>query len=94
MFVTPSDSESPVFSDSCPQYVEAFGADLSVDTWVHMTAPHVTDNSGSVNVTHNETSSSLYPLGLTLVQYTASDESFNTVMCDVYVNVTGGSFRH
>ena len=63
-----------------------FGMPNAVANW---TDPVVTDNTVAVTSTPDTPSGSTFPLGSTLVTYTAQDAYGNTAQCLVYVNVIG-----
>ena len=56
---------------------------------VNWTDPAVSDNTVAVTSTPDTPSGSSFPLGGTLVTYTAQDAYGNTAQCLVYVTVVG-----
>ena len=63
------------------------GLAYAVVTW---TEPTVTDNSGVLTLTSGYQSGDQFPIGDTLVTYTASDLAGNIATLSFHVNVTGG----
>ncbi|XP_069375236.1 sushi, von Willebrand factor type A, EGF and pentraxin domain-containing protein 1 isoform X3 [Paralichthys olivaceus] len=85
--VTVIDTEPPVI-DRCrsPPMVPATDAETAV-TWE---VPQFSDNSGGrLTVTSSHTPGSLFPVGETLVQYTATDAAGNSRACNLTVSVQG-----
>ncbi|XP_071804899.1 uncharacterized protein [Asterias amurensis] len=84
--VTVTDNESPRLKD-CPMDQEAF-ADSTNYTTVTWAAPMVEDNSMSmVDLTLSNSSGTSFPVGTTLVTYTATDPSGNADTCSFNVTV-------
>ena len=85
------DTEAPVIT-ACP-------ADQSFDpqtdqvtataTW---TEPTASDNTGFVTLTSTQNPGDMFPIGATLVTYTATDASGNKAICLFTVTVTGNLF--
>ena len=84
----PVDAEDPVMSgclNTLTLNTEA-GMDSRLVNWFE---PMATDNSGQVNVTGTHTPGTLYPIGDTIVIYTAVDSSGNSDMCTFTITVIG-----
>lgn len=80
------DNESPRLKD-CPIDQEAF-ADSTNYTTVNWTAPTVEDNSMAIiDLTPSNSSGTSFPVGTTLVTYTATDPSGNSDTCSFNVTV-------
>ena len=62
------------------------GVDNATVTW---TEPTVTDNSGVLTLTSDYQPGDQFPIGVTLVTYTASDPNGNIAMLSFHVNVSG-----
>ncbi|XP_047448268.1 sushi, von Willebrand factor type A, EGF and pentraxin domain-containing protein 1 isoform X2 [Mugil cephalus] len=85
--VTVIDTEPPVI-DRCrsPPAVQA----TNTDTAVVWEVPQFSDNSGGrLTVTSSHSPGSLFPVGETLVQYTATDAAGNSRTCNLTVTVQG-----
>ncbi|XP_034471250.1 sushi, von Willebrand factor type A, EGF and pentraxin domain-containing protein 1 isoform X4 [Hippoglossus hippoglossus] len=85
--VTVVDTEPPVI-DRCrsPPMVRATDAETAV-TWE---VPQFSDNSGGrLTLTSSRTPGSLFPVGETLVQYTATDAAGNSCDCNLTITVQG-----
>lgn len=82
--VTIRDNTNPVFSN-CPTNIEltANTSCTAVATW---TPPSAQDNC-SVNVTTSHQPGTSFPIGETMVTYTATDPSGNTAICSFRVTV-------
>ncbi|MEE9371512.1 MAG: HYR domain-containing protein [Saprospiraceae bacterium] len=77
------DTEAPIVH-TCP-------SDINVDvpnTTVTWTLPTFSDNCGTVNTATNYNSGSTFPIGVTEVIYTATDQCGNTSTCAFNVTVT------
>jgi gliding motility-associated-like protein len=85
--VTVVDSEAPKFAD-CPSDIEvdaAIGSCDAVVTWIEPTA---TDNcSSTITQTSSHVSGDVFPVGTTIVTYTATDSSGNESICEFTVTV-------
>ena len=85
------DDEMPTFSD-CPSDVSVnvnttSGSSTGVATW---TEPTAYNNSGAVDsVVSNYSPGDLFPIGTTIVIYTAMDIYGNTANCSFNVTVGG-----
>ncbi|XP_072175625.1 uncharacterized protein [Diadema setosum] len=87
--VTVIDNENPVLN-GCPadQNLETdLGSAGAVACWA---VPTTSDNSGSVSLTSTAESGAFFPIGRTLVTYTATDPSGNTapIVCSFNITVT------
>ncbi|XP_008281602.1 sushi, von Willebrand factor type A, EGF and pentraxin domain-containing protein 1 [Stegastes partitus] len=85
--VTVIDTEPP-FIDRCrsPPAIQA----TNTETPVVWEVPQFSDNSGGrLTVTSSHSPGSLFPVGETLVQYTATDAAGNSRTCNLTVAVTG-----
>ncbi|XP_019713979.1 sushi, von Willebrand factor type A, EGF and pentraxin domain-containing protein 1 isoform X2 [Hippocampus comes] len=85
--VTVIDTEPPVI-DKCrsPPTVQATDAEMAV-VWEE---PQFSDNSGSrLSVTRSHSPGSLFPVGESLVQYTATDAAGNGRTCNLTITVRG-----
>nr|XP_043878628.1 sushi, von Willebrand factor type A, EGF and pentraxin domain-containing protein 1 isoform X4 [Solea senegalensis] len=85
--VTVIDTEPPVI-DRCrsPPTVQA----TDVETVVIWEVPQFSDNSGGrLTVTSSHSPGSLFPVGETVVQYTATDAAENSRICNLTVTVQG-----
>jgi hypothetical protein len=82
-----ADTEDPVISD-CPANISVSNDAGSCGAIVNWTAPTATDNSGSVNLTSNFEPGSFFPVGTTVVTYTATDAAGNTATCSFEVTVS------
>uniref|UniRef100_A0A8C4ZWE3 Sushi, von Willebrand factor type A, EGF and pentraxin domain-containing protein 1 n=1 Tax=Gadus morhua TaxID=8049 RepID=A0A8C4ZWE3_GADMO len=86
--VTVVDTEPPVI-DRCrsPPMVQATDSEAAVVRWE---VPQFSDNSGGrIVVTGSHTPGSLFPVGETLVRYTATDAAGNNRTCDLTITVQG-----
>uniref|UniRef100_A0A1A7X820 Sushi, von Willebrand factor type A, EGF and pentraxin domain containing 1 n=2 Tax=Iconisemion striatum TaxID=60296 RepID=A0A1A7X820_9TELE len=85
--VTVIDTEPP-FIDRCrsPPTVQA----TNTETAVNWEVPQFSDNSrGRLTVTSSHSPGSLFPVGETLVQYTATDAAGNRHTCNLTITVQG-----
>ncbi|XP_041840984.1 sushi, von Willebrand factor type A, EGF and pentraxin domain-containing protein 1 isoform X2 [Melanotaenia boesemani] len=85
--VTVIDTEPPVI-DRCrsPPTVQA----ANTETAVVWDVPQFSDNSGGrLKVTSSHTPGSLFPVGETVVQYTANDAAGNSRTCNLTITVQG-----
>jgi gliding motility-associated-like protein len=85
--VTVLDDTLPVFAN-CPTAISltANGSCEAIAIW---TAPTATDNcSAALSVTESHPSGTTFPLGVTLVSYSAIDEAGNSALCSFEVTVT------
>uniref|UniRef100_A0A3P8S3J5 Sushi, von Willebrand factor type A, EGF and pentraxin domain-containing protein 1 n=1 Tax=Amphiprion percula TaxID=161767 RepID=A0A3P8S3J5_AMPPE len=75
----------PPFIDRCrsPPTVQA----TNTETPVVWEVPQFSDNSGRLTVTSSHSPGSLFPVGETLVQYTATDAAGNSRTCNLTVSV-------
>ena len=77
--VTVNDTEAPV-SLNCPSDIN------SCNEFISWTPPSFSDNCSSIlNISSNYTPGSLFPVGSTLVVYTATDAAGNSSSCSFYV---------
>jgi hypothetical protein len=72
-----ADTEDPVISN-CPANISVSNDAGNCGAIVSWTPPTASDNSGSVNLTSNFEPGSFFPVGTTLVTYTATDAAGNT----------------
>ena len=82
------DSEPPVLSN-CPSNATLtlrVGEATAQATWLE---PNATDNTIPPNVTSTHTSGDLFPIGSTVVTYTATDAFQLTDTCSFTVTVIG-----
>ncbi len=82
--VTITDNEPPTIS--CPANVNAFTNTACTATGVSLGTPTTSDNCGVASVTNNAPAA--FPLGVTIVTWTATDNSGNTETCNQIVIVT------
>ncbi|MFD2201457.1 HYR domain-containing protein, partial [Shivajiella indica] len=82
-----ADTEDPVISN-CPANISVSNDAGSCGAIVNWTAPTATDNSGLVNLTSNFEPGSFFPVGTTVVTYTATDAAGNTATCSFEVIVS------
>ncbi|XP_041472952.1 hyalin isoform X44 [Lytechinus variegatus] len=85
-----TDNIGPVTSN-CPAsqtITAAVGSTSAVATW---TDPTFTDSSGVASVTSDFNSGSSFPIGTTIVTYTATDTLGNTGECSFSINVIAGT---
>ncbi|XP_072041431.1 venom prothrombin activator oscutarin-C non-catalytic subunit-like [Amphiura filiformis] len=73
-FVTIIDIEKPILFGMPDHITKLSGHPNEPITWIE---PHATDNSGVVTLTSSHGAGDLFPLGVTLVTYTAVDPSGN-----------------
>jgi hypothetical protein len=85
------DTEAPVIND-CPTNITVSNDSGSCGANVNWTSPSGTDNSGSVILTSNFEPGSSFPVGTTLVTYTATDPSGNSASCSFEVTVNDNEF--
>jgi len=79
------DDQAPIVA-LCPQDMTVESS--SIPTPVNLTEPQFSDNCGIFSIENDAPDA--FPLGTTLVTYTASDEYGNTVDCSYNVNVVSG----
>ena len=81
-----TDATPPVFAN-CPsnQSVTTTNNACKAVTW---TAPTATDNCSTPSVTSTQNSGFCFPVGTTIVSYTATDAKGNKAMCSFTVTVT------
>lgn len=96
-FILPSiqyttDTEAPIFG-ICPNDINRYAQPSFTEAHVTWIEPSVSDNADP-QVTLEATSrpGSVFPLGTTLVNYTATDESGNVGLCSFTVFVKGTFF--
>ncbi|KAK7466019.1 hypothetical protein BaRGS_00037420, partial [Batillaria attramentaria] len=83
------DAEAPVFVNGCPDDVQETAAPLGKDTLVHWSPPVVADNSRNpAHVDSDLEPGAAFPVGITQVTYTATDDSGNNASCTFSVNIT------
>ena len=83
--VTVIDNQNPIIS-GCPSniLVNTSGSCTQIATW---TAPTATDNCSVVSFTSNHNSGAAFPIGTTVVTYTATDAAGLTSTCSFNVTV-------
>lgn len=85
-----ADNEDPALLN-CPSDISQPADTGLSDTAVNWTAANATDNSGSVSLSVDMASGTRFPIGTTLVTYTANDGDNNMATCSFNVTVTGNS---
>ncbi|XP_071786151.1 uncharacterized protein [Asterias amurensis] len=88
--VSCTDHQSPVFTESCPVYIEKTAPPGMRQAVVIFQTPVATDNSGDVNVASldiSQGSGSSFTEGTTRLTYIATDHASNSRRCDVYITV-------
>ncbi|XP_022088734.1 LOW QUALITY PROTEIN: uncharacterized protein LOC110978223 [Acanthaster planci] len=88
-FVTVTDDQSPVFT-SCPSNVVGSTSPALATGTMFWVVPVATDNVGVKNLTFNFEPTDLFPIGPTLVTYTAIDAAGNTESCSFNATVVDG----
>ncbi len=87
--VTITDAQPPIIE--CPEDRTISTSPTTCNAAVLITPPQASDNCSSVSLTNNYTNapnaSSIYPLGTTVVTYSASDVAGNTVSCSFTITV-------
>ncbi len=83
--ITLADTTNPTISN-CPSNITVTG-DAACNAAVTWSAPTVSDNCGSVNITPNYYSGHTFSQGTTTVTYTATDDCGNTSTCSFTVTV-------
>ena len=78
------DEEPPSYGNTCPQDITMYTSDEHV--YVTWTAPTFTDNSGK-STTSAPSRSSTYPVGTTIISYSATDEAGLTTTCSFNITV-------
>ena len=85
-----NDITNPVLNN-CPTDISTFTASGTCENLVTWIPPSASDNCSAI-VTSNYNSGSFFPVGTTLVTYTATDPSGNTATCSFNVIVTDDEF--
>ena len=88
IFVYFADEEPPSYGNPCPQDIKTY-TENDDDVHVIWRAPNFTDNSGepiTVKIT-GQSGSSKYPVGTTLITYSATDTAGLTTKCSFSVKV-------
>ncbi len=80
------DTIAPIVA-SCPSSITVYTPEDICGALVTWTAPTVTDNCGTSILTSSHTIGSVFPVGLTTVIYTATDECGNVATCSFDVVV-------
>ncbi len=85
------DGVAPEFQD-CQESISVMTSAMSCDTMVMLNIPSAIDNcSNTVNITNDYTNtddaSAVYPAGITLVTWTATDEAGNSNTCQTMVEI-------
>lgn len=80
------DTERPMFMD-CPEDVTISVEPDECEAIYNWTSPTVIDNCGVTQLDSTNTSGSIFPIGETVVRYTASDASGNIQLCEFTVRV-------
>ncbi|MGC3943564.1 MAG: HYR domain-containing protein [Chryseolinea sp.] len=84
--VTVIDGTPPAVTSATPNVIVSTGSDCkAIATW---TAPTFADNCTVASVTSSHTSGSVFPMGTTIVIYTAKDGAGNTTTSQFTVSVT------
>ncbi len=81
-----TDIESPVFTN-CPTNINS--NTIGTTAIVNWTAPTATDNCGIPTITSTHNSGTSFPIGTTIVLYTASDAKGNKSTCSFNITVVG-----
>jgi hypothetical protein len=81
-----ADAIDPIIND-CPTDITVSNDAGDCSAAVDWTVPTATDNSGSVTLTSNFDPGAVFPVGTTLVTYTATDAAGNQTSCSFNVNV-------
>ena len=81
-----SDVEDPLISGLPANMIIPTSASAEVVTWP---APSASDNSGMVSLTTSHEPGMSFPLGVTMVIYTAIDSSGNTVTASFTITIQG-----
>ncbi len=89
--VTVNDTQAPIFN-SCPPGISV-NNDIGVcGAIANYTIPTASDNCGTATVTQTDgtglTSGDLFPIGTTIIEYTADDGNGNTTICSFTISVT------
>ena len=87
------DSEKPVWSicpTSTPLTTDT-GQPTATYSWI---VPNVTDDRRIVTQFESHTSPFAFPIGITDVEYRATDEAGNVGLCEFTVTVTGKTIYH
>ncbi len=84
--VTVNDIQDPIITN-CPSDIVVSNDAGSCDARVLWIEPIASDNCPAVNFTSSHTPGDVFPLGTTLVTYTATDASGNSVTCSFNVTV-------
>ncbi|SFT63392.1 gliding motility-associated C-terminal domain-containing protein [Lishizhenia tianjinensis] len=84
--VTVVDNQAPVFDD-CPADIVVDNDSALCEAIVTWTTPTATDNCGNVTVSSNYQSGDVFPVGTSLVTYTAVDENGLSSTCSFTVTV-------
>ena len=83
--VSITDSEPPVFSN-CPSNITVSSA-ANCEAAVNWNAPTATDNCGNVTIESNFDSGSVFPGGINVITYTATDIFNNSSTCSFTIEV-------
>ena len=91
-----NDTQAPSFGTTCPVNITVTAATGATSVTANWTVPTATDNcTNPPTVTASNPPGSSFPLGLTIVTYTASDAKNNKSTCiftvTVNATITGGS---
>ncbi len=86
--ITRNDINVPLIS--CPNDISLVSLD-GLPVSVSWNAPSATDNCGSVSVTSNYSSGDDFPVGTTVVSYTATDLCGNTSRCEFLIEIIDNS---
>ncbi|XP_071959490.1 uncharacterized protein [Antedon mediterranea] len=91
--ITVIDVEAPVI-DSCPEDMIAFAEVGDAYANVSWVEPIAMDNSGTLDFEADKDVNSGFPIGSTIVTYTASDESGNQEICSFNLTVFGNDMEN
>ncbi|HTH57750.1 MAG TPA: HYR domain-containing protein [Cyclobacteriaceae bacterium] len=81
------DHVAPTFTTACPADVQVSTAGGACTADVSWTPPVATDNCGTVDLTSTKNPGDSFPIGTTLVTYTAKDQHNNSSTCSFNVKV-------
>ena len=84
-----NDMEAPVFTISCPSTIYMDLTNTAATCFLaNWKTPVATDNCSTPRVTSNFNSGTCFPVGLSVVTYTAADAQGNTAACSFVVIIT------
>ena len=81
-----NDVEAPVFTTKCPTSIFKDVSNIEGNCWAaNWVEPVATDNCTTATLTSNYVSGDCFPVGLTVITYTARDEKGNSTECSFAV---------